>query len=486
MQPNKYKNKISDTSQYFKDSSTFLSIFSTMLKEFNLTKINSVLSTSKKKGVDCKNIFQILFVLPFVSIDNIKTLMGLGISKELHHRKDVYYDFMNNERINWRAILCSFSSQFIQIVKKNSKDKNCKIPKCLIVDDSLLPKSGNKIELIGKVYDHCCHTYKLGMKLLTLGYWDGKSFIPVDFSIHNEPGKNKIRGLKKKHIDAQFSKVRDINSAGNKRIEEVVIDKIEMAINMIKAAIKNKFPVDYILADSWFITEKFIKEIQLIKLKNGIKINIIGLMKSNRILVVNKIKVKASSIPELKRKDIKYCNKFKCYYIPLTAEYKEIRLKVFWVKMKGQNSWKTLVTTDEKLSFINAMKNYQIRWSIEVFFKDCKQNLGLNNCQSTDFDAYIASISICFMNYIVLSLRKRFDDYETIGGLFQQLKDDFLEATIIEKIWTFLIDFYNSILSELGVDIDLFISKIIENETFINEKIKENFEILFSCKRSAA
>lgn len=486
MQPNKNNNKLSDTNQYFKNSSTFLAVFSSLLKEFNLKQINKVLSSSKSRGVDCKNIFEVLFVLPFIKVENISSLMNLGFSKELNNKKDVFYEFMKNERINWRFILSSFSKQFVAIVAKKSLDTDVKSPKCLIVDDSLLPKSGNKIELIGKVYDHCLHTYKLGMKLLTLGYWDGKSFTPVDFSIHNEPGKNKVRGLKKKHIDAQFSKVRDINSAGNKRIEEVVIDKIEMAINMIKAAIKNKFLLDYVLADSWFITEKFIKEIQQIKLKNGRILHVLGLMKSNRILEIKGKKVKANLIPELKRKDIKYCNKFKCYYIQLTAEYKEITLKVFWIKMKGQNSWKTLVTTDEKLSFINAMKTYQIRWSIEVFFKDCKQNLRLNNCQSIDFDSYIASISICFMNYIVLSLRKRFDDYETIGGLFHHLKDDFLEATIIEKIWTFLIDFYNSILSELGVDIDVFISEIIRNENLINKKIKENFEILFSCKRSAA
>ena len=51
------------------------------------------------------------------------------------------------------------------------------------------------------------------------------------------------------------------------------------------------------------------------------------------------------------------------------------------------------------------MKQYQIRWSIEVFFKDCKQNLHLNSCQSTDFDANITHVSIVFMNYMILSLR---------------------------------------------------------------------------------
>lgn len=484
MQQYKYKNKISETNKYFKNSSTLLSVFSSLLKEFNLKKINKSLSLSKSTGVNSKNIFEILFVLPFINVNNINTLMNLGFSKEFNNKKDVFYEFMKNERINWRFILCSFSSQFIDIVNKNSKDKTVKSPKCLIVDDSLLAKSGEKIELIGKVYDHCSHTYKLGIKMLTLGFWDGKSFLPIDFSIHNEPGKKKVRGLKKKQLENQFSKKRDVNSPGSIRVDELALDKIEMSIKMIKSFIMKNFSVDYVLADSWFITEKFIKEIQLIKSKK--KINIIGLLKSNRILVIKNKTVKADLIPELERKNIKYCKKFKCNYITLIAEYKGITLKIFWVKMKGQQSWKMLVTTDEKLSFIEAMKNYQIRWSIEVFFKDCKQNLGLNRCQSTDFDAYIASISICFMNYIVLSLRRRFDDYETIGGIFKEIKENFLEETIIEIIWSFLIEFYNSILSELGVDVDLFIEKIIENKEFINQLIKGNLEILFSRKKEAA
>src|SRR5680860_1273138 len=145
-----------------------------------------------------------------------------------------------------------------------------------------------------------------------------------------------------------------------------------------------------------------------------------------------------------------------------------------------------LITTDKKLGFIKAMKYYQIRWSIEVFFRDCKQNMGLNKCQSIDFDAYIASISICFMNYIVLSLRKRFDDYETLGELFHHLKEGFLEATIIEKIWLFLDELCKSILVELGVDRDIFIRKLIENEKNIVGQMKNELGILFSTNRKAA
>ncbi|MBW6495883.1 MAG: hypothetical protein K0B16_15230, partial [Burkholderiaceae bacterium] len=29
------------------------------------------------------------------------------------------------------------------------------------------------------------------------GFWDGKSFVPLDFSIHNEPGKTGKRGFER-------------------------------------------------------------------------------------------------------------------------------------------------------------------------------------------------------------------------------------------------------------------------------------------------
>lgn len=485
MQHLKGNKKISDTNQFFKDGTTFLNVYSTLLKEFKLSKINLVLSSSKTKGINGKNIFQVLFVLPFLDIANIRNLMGLGISAELCGKKDVYYDFLKNERIDWRRILWLFVQQFLRMTTTKSVDENPS-PKCLIIDDSILPKSGKKTELIGKVYDHGDHLYKLGMKLLTLGYWDGKSFLPYDFSLHNEPGKTKSRGLKKKHIKAQFSKKREEGSAGGKRVEEVSKDKISIALTMIKRAFKKIRSVDYVLADSWFITERFIKEIRTIDPGGGKNPNVIGLMKSNRVLTMGKSRIKASSVPGLKRKLIKYCSKHKCHYVALRVEYKDIPLKIFCVKMRGQENWKILVTTDEKLGFTKAMKYYQIRWSIEVFFKDCKQNMGLNKCQSIDFDAHIASISICFMNYIVLSLRKRFDDYETLGELFKHLKEDFLEATIIEKIWLFLDELCKTILAELGVDRDVFIKKLIENETNVVGQMKNELSTLFSINRKAA
>lgn len=486
MQHIKGIQEISEISEKFKNSDSLSSTFTTVLKEFRQSKISKELRLSKSKGIDSVNLFQILFLLPFIGLLNIRGLLLSGYSPELIAKKDAFYTFMNSPIINWRKIVLLFAKQFIRIAKEKSidnEDKN-QTPKMLIVDDTQLEKSGKKTELIGKVFDHCTHTYALGMKVLTLGFWDGKSILPIDFSIHNEPGKKQNRGLKQKELKAQFSKQRDENSCGFLRINEVSESKIEMAVNMIKAAIKNGFIPQYVLGDSWFIADDFIKKIRNIKKKLADKIHVIGLMKTNRIISLHGKNIKADLIPEIKQKLIQKNRKLKCSYIPLIVDYKGTELKVFFVKMNGQNSWKMLISTDKTLSFATAMKYYQIRWTIEVFFKDAKQNLHLGKCQSTDFDAHIASISICFMNYMLLALAKRFESYETLGQAFKAIKDDILEDTLAIKLWKFFTELFVEILSELGVDWELFIEKII-NSGNILEKIKSTFNFLFLSDRES-
>ncbi len=483
MQHDKGKKNLSEINKYCSKQNILLNTFGDVLKEFNLKYINDLLSKSKSKGENSAKIFQILFVLQYFDLKNIRNLYLSKKSQCIDFKKDVFYDFMKNEKIDWRRIMSLFTKQLFRIIQKKSVDVNeVKTPTFFIVDDTLVEKSGKTIEKIGKVFDHCTRTYRIGMKLLTLGFWDGTSFIPLDMSIHNEPGKSGKGGLRKKDIDNQFCKERAVNSAGFERVSELEISKIQMAINLIFKALKNKIVANYVLADSWFISESFIGSIKT--LSN--KIDVIGLMKTNRLIEIEGRKYKASTISDLKRKQIHYCKSFKCQYIGLTMKYKGIEMKGFWVRMNGQDTWKLLISTDTKLTFIKAMKYYQIRWSIEVFFKDCKQNLGLNNCQSTDLDAYFAHFSIVMMNYMVLSLKKRFEDYETLGELFRHAKEIILEKNLVDKIWEIIAELYIMVFSELGVDMDIFVQKIIEMKESIDEYIKNTLGVISLTIQKAA
>lgn len=210
-----------------------------------------------------------------------------------------------------------FSKQALKVIRGNSGDSGKQGPRCLIVDDSLLQKSGKRIELMGKVYDHASHSYQLGMKMLTLGHSDGKCFLPLDFSLHHEPGKKKNKGLKKTELKAQFSKKRNGGVPGRERELEMGRDKISTALEMIARAVGKLGKVDYVLAGSWFICEKFIKKVR--SFKKGIEV--IGLIKTNRNVRIGGRNYRAANIPEVKRRQIKYCRKFKCHYISLEMSY---------------------------------------------------------------------------------------------------------------------------------------------------------------------
>jgi hypothetical protein len=145
-----------------------------------------------------------------------------------------------------------------------------------------------------------------------------------------------------------------------------------------------------------------------------------------------------------------------------------------------------LISTDCTLTFTQAMKHYQARWTIEVFFKDCKQKLHLNACQSTDLDAHIATISIVFMNYMLIACRKRFDDYEPIGGIFTLMQEEILEDTLLIKLWNIFIELYTLLFAPLGVDWELFVENIILNKNKIDDLFLEKLECLFYVKNKAA
>jgi hypothetical protein len=173
--------------------------------------------------------------------------MHSGYGTKLNYGKDVLYDFLKNEWVDRGKMLTHFSRQFIKITKSKGDSTDISSPKCLIIVDTLLCKTGKSIEHIGKVFDHCSRTYQLRMKALVCGLWDEK---------------NKNRGLKSKELTNQFFKGRDADSPCFQRVKQLSTDKISIAIQMVKDSIKTGFEPAYILADSWFMYDTFVSEIQ--------------------------------------------------------------------------------------------------------------------------------------------------------------------------------------------------------------------------------
>ena len=123
-----------------------------------------------------------------------------------------------------------------------------------------------------------------------------------------------------------------------------------------------------------------------------------------------------------------------------------------------------LLTTDLTLKFVQAFELYQIRWTIEVLFKECKQYLRHGGCQNTDFDGQIADATMALITHTILTLQHRFEAYETMGNLFRESQQHLLELPLWERILKVFIKMLHEVSVVLSIDIEETIEKIMRNE----------------------
>ena len=69
-----------------------------------------------------------------------------------------------------------------------------------------------------------------------------------------------------------------------------------------------------------------------------------------------------------------------------------------------------------------------------------------------DFAGQIAALSLCMIQYNILGTVKRFESYETIGGLFTELTGETVELTVIQRIWGLIIKVINVIEEFISCD----------------------------------
>ncbi len=104
------------------------------------------------------------------------------------------------------------------------------------------------------------------------------------------------------------------------------------------------------------------------------------------------------------KKTLKRSRKTRHYYQQYTGKINGQRVKIYLIRKGKKGKWHTILTTDTNLSFT---KMNSIRWSIEVFFKESKQLLGLGKSQSTNFDVQVAQTTITMIQYLLISIKYR-------------------------------------------------------------------------------
>ena len=152
--------------------------------------------------------------------------------------------------------------------------------------------------------------------------------------------------------------------------------------------------------------------------------------------------------------------------------FADTHVRLFFIRRNKRGPWSGLLTTDLSPGFFETYRIYSRRWSIEVVFKESKGLLGMGKCQSNNFAAQIASTSLVALRYNILSVVKRFMDYETIGELFRQAGQDSHELTISQRIW-------QAILELVAIITKVF---SIADEEVLNALINESDELAHICE----
>lgn len=397
----------------------------------------------KKFGFTCAYLFRLVFVLLFHQKNWFRLLESN--KGETFPGKDTVYRFLNHSGYAWRRFLLSLSSETIARVEKLTSDSRVT---AFIFDDSMFERNRSKaVEMLARFKDHATGAFYKGFRMLTMGWSDGHSFIPMDFTLLSS-AKSGINGIME-GIDKR--------SSGYKRRQEAFLSAPQVIAAMLDRAIQAGVSASYALMDSWFTHAPLIQEVT----RRGL--HVIGMVKNdNKRYLVNgqrlclkALYAVAPRVEARSRNILRHIRTELAPGIPVTVVFVRHRSK--------KNEWLAILSTDLSLSAQDIIRIYRMRWEIEVFFKCAKSLLRLQKeFQGRSYDLLVSHTTIVFSRYILLAWQHRQStDQRSLGGLFYLLCD---EVGMIDWVAALqqLVDLINEIATKTGKKITALIQRQLQ------------------------
>jgi SRSO17 transposase len=237
-----------------------------------------------------------------------------------------------------------------------------------------------------------------------------------------------------------FTNKVDQRTNAHKRRLETMKGKSQIAIDMVRRAVKSGIYADYLLVASWYSKPVFIKEMNELGLKvisriaNNNKIwNFMGKDKSLEA-IYNKAKVSKTAKPGAHGKKIKFS------YFSVVIEHKNAgKLKIVFIKTKEKLI--PIVSTDLEINDEEIIETYKRRWDIEQGYKELRQHFGFGQEENRIYEALVARITLSFFTYNIVSYINRIsNEPQTIGGLFKDLECELHTLAIAMQTFIIILD----------------------------------------------
>ncbi len=385
-------------------------------------KIGTLLNRAgikKMRGLKALLVLRTIFELAF---------FGRNIYTGVHNRptaplgKDAVYRFLSFPRHNWRRLLGCLAGAVIRGFFQPLTDERRE--DVLILDDTPYDRSRSKeVELLSRVRDHGSKRYLKGFRMLTLGWSDGASFVPVDHVVlSSTKEKNRIQGI---------TKEMDRRTCGARRRQEALCKSTDLIVPMIRRALGILIHAKYLLMDSWFGFPAVVRSLMRY-------IDVICMVKNTPKIFYDS-EGQSLTLSHIYRKIRKRRGRAQIKG-SVTVGIGEGKLaKLVFVRRRYRESgskWLALLCTDLSLPDEEVVRIYGKRWDIEVFFKMAKHYLKLDSeIQVRNFDSILAHSTIVMIRYIFLAVEQRFaSDDRTIGGLFLATSEEIRDISFTEAL----------------------------------------------------
>ena len=246
---------------------------------FGIVELLRKCNARKEKGVPVLDIFKYKLCNVF-SDRSMYMQQKTGTYKEVF-LKNAFYRFLNSPKTNWLRFTTLLSKKVSGVIEPLTGEDRVN---AFVVDDSLFERTScRKTELGSRVFDHTSMRYRKGYRMLTLGWTDGNTFLPINSCL--------LASSKESNLIGPVSEF-DGRSLVAKRRKLAQSKGTDVMIELLKTGRNAGHRADYVLFDTWFSNPA-----QLIAVKSLGMDSIAMIKKSSRIyyeyegkpLSVNKI-----------------------------------------------------------------------------------------------------------------------------------------------------------------------------------------------------
>lgn len=427
---------------------------------FKQAKVGAFLHQSnirKEKGLSALVLIQFIFSLVLQGKNLYRTLESGRFPDA--PEKDAVYDLLKRTTYNWRKLLSLVSSHLIETILRplTSDDRD----RVLILDDSTYDRNRSKsVELLTRVFDHTTGKYVKGFRMLTLGWSDGATFLPLAFSLlSSKKASNRIQ---------EINPTIDKRTVGYRRRQEAVEKGTETMFTLLDTINPTKLGVKTLLFDSWFAYPAIIKRVV-----TNYPLHVVCMIK-RAPKVHYTYEGEKYTLSQLYKKLRKKRGRAKILAsvvvgLGLDENGKEVLSRIIFVRDRNRSKkWLALLTTNLEHSEEDAIRIYGKRWAIECFFKVAKSHLKLaKEFQCRSYDAMTAHTTIVFLRYMMLAVSSREgEDDRTIGNLFYLCCDEMEDLRFAEVLLIFL-ELLGTMLTEESIltddQIEPFLNRFINN-----------------------